>query len=179
LKAVTLRSRAWKRNLKTFVFGLRLVANITCEKPSTVPLLVFKDNKPLADLMIARGDSSVWNLIPLIEMESVANSNNLNSTKEEIVSQVLRGIAQDTFKEWGGGVIPTQSNSSRARHTTQSYNHDEYRIKQQESKKKQQETDNRLEESLSHISRLEASHATMQSSYATMQAQLDSILLHI
>jgi hypothetical protein len=83
LKAVTLRSRAWKRNLKTFVFGLRLVANITCEKPSTVPLLVFRDSEPLADLMIARRDSSVWNLI--IEMESIANSNNLNSTKEEIV----------------------------------------------------------------------------------------------
>lgn len=43
----------------TLVFGARPVANIICEKPSAVPLLVFKDNEPSADLMIAWGDSSI------------------------------------------------------------------------------------------------------------------------
>lgn len=39
--------------LVTLVFGLRPVANIMCEKPSSVPLLVFKDNEPSEDLRIA------------------------------------------------------------------------------------------------------------------------------
>jgi len=112
-------------------------------------------------------------------MESIANSDNLNSTEEEIVSQVLRGHRSGHIRGMGGDVIPTQSSSSRARHATHSDDDDECRIKQQETEK-------RLEELLSHISSLESSHATMHASYATMQAshatmqaQLDSILLHI
>ena len=44
----------WKSNTKvktlTFVLGLRPVANMMWEKPSTVPFLVFKDREPSADL---------------------------------------------------------------------------------------------------------------------------------
>jgi hypothetical protein len=127
------------------------------------------------------------------EMESRANDDNLNSTEEEIFSQVLRGHRSGHVRGMGGGVIPTPSSSSRARHPTQFASHNECMIKQQE-------TEIRLEESLSHISTLQASNATLQesyttlqasnatlqasyttlqSSYDTMQAQLDSILQHI
>jgi hypothetical protein len=37
----------------TFEFGLRPVANITCENPPKFSLLVFKDNRPSFDLVIA------------------------------------------------------------------------------------------------------------------------------
>ncbi|XP_062173692.1 uncharacterized protein LOC133879172 [Alnus glutinosa] len=127
------------------------------------------------------------------EMESMANDDNLNSIEEEIFSQVLRGHRSGHVRGMGGGVIPTPSSSSRARHPTQFAGHNECMIKQQE-------TEIRLEESLSHISTLQASNATLQesyttlqasnatlqasnatlqSSYDTMQAQLDSILQHI
>lgn len=43
----------------TLVFGLLPVANMICEKPSIVSLLVFNDSVPSADFVIARGDSSV------------------------------------------------------------------------------------------------------------------------
>lgn len=68
------RRKVEKRKLRTFVLGLRLVANITWEKPSTVPLFVFKDNDPSADLLIAWGDSSVWNSIPLRDICSPTKS---------------------------------------------------------------------------------------------------------
>lgn len=42
-----------KFKVQTFVLGLRPVANIMCENPSSVPLLVFRDNEPSADLTIA------------------------------------------------------------------------------------------------------------------------------
>ena len=69
-----MRSIESKKYLKTFVLGLRPVANITCEKPSAVPLLVFKDNEPSDDFMIAWGDSSVWNSIPLRDICSATKS---------------------------------------------------------------------------------------------------------
>ena len=58
----------------TWVLGLRPVANIIWEKPSTVPLLVFKENEPSADFVIAWGDSSVWNSIPLTDICSETKS---------------------------------------------------------------------------------------------------------
>jgi len=39
----------------TFVFGLQPVANITCENPPKISLLVFRDNRPAFDLVIAWG----------------------------------------------------------------------------------------------------------------------------
>lgn len=48
-----------EKTLQTLVLGRRPVANIMCEKPSTVPLLVFRDSKPSVDFEMACGDSSV------------------------------------------------------------------------------------------------------------------------
>lgn len=64
----------WIRKYQTFVFGLRPVANITCEKPSTVSLFVFNESEPSADFTIAWGDSSVWKLIPLKDICSATKS---------------------------------------------------------------------------------------------------------
>jgi hypothetical protein len=107
-------------------------------------------------------------------MESIANSDNVNSTKEEIVSQVLGRHRSGHVRGMGGGVIPTQSSSSRACQAILFDNHDEWTIKQQESEKKLQEIEKRLEESLSHISTLEASHATMQGQLDMMPMCLHS-----
>jgi hypothetical protein len=46
-------------------------------------------------------------------MEAMANSDNLNSTEEEIVSQVLGGITQDMFEEWGA--MSARSNSKETK----------------------------------------------------------------
>lgn len=58
----------------TLVFGLLPVANIICEKPSIVSLLVFNDKVPSADFVIAWGDSSAWNSIPLTAICSARKS---------------------------------------------------------------------------------------------------------
>ena len=60
--------------LLTFVFGLRPVANITCENPPIVSLLVFRDNRSSFDLVTARGVCSVWNVMPLKDICSAMKS---------------------------------------------------------------------------------------------------------
>lgn len=68
----------------TLVFGLRPVANMTWEKPSTVPLLVFKEKDPSDDLTIAWGVSSGWNSIP---------RNDICSPRKSLIC-TIRGISE-------------------------------------------------------------------------------------
>lgn len=80
-----LQSKSFR--VQTFVLGLRPVANIIWENPSTVPLLVFRDNEPWADFMIAWGDSSVWNSIPLRDICSETKFLICRNTKAHIRPQ--------------------------------------------------------------------------------------------
>jgi hypothetical protein len=62
-------------------------------------------------------------------MESRGNDDNLNSTEEEIFSQVLRGHRLGHVRGMVGGVIPTPSSSSSTHHTNQFSSHNECSIK--------------------------------------------------
>eukprot|EP01018_Ginkgo_biloba_P034333 Gb_40945 [translate_table: standard] len=59
---------------KFLVFGTRPVANITCEKPSSIPLVVLNVSKPSAVFSIASGEDSIWNSIPLRDICSATKS---------------------------------------------------------------------------------------------------------
>ena len=70
-------------------------------------------------------------------MESiVANSDNTNTSQEDIVLKVLRGHRSGHVRGKGCGVIPTWSNSSTTCYAAQLHNHDECMAKQLETEKK-------------------------------------------
>jgi len=46
------------------------------------------------------------------EIESIANTDSVDCTKEEIISQVMGGARSGYVRGMGCGVVPTPSNSS-------------------------------------------------------------------
>jgi hypothetical protein len=105
-------------------------------------------------------------------MELRVNSENVNTSQEDIVSQVIGGHRLGHVSGMGCGAIPTRSSSSCVHYAAKLDNHNECKIKQLETEKK-------LEDSLERQAKMAESQAAMQVECATLRAQMDMILLKL
>jgi hypothetical protein len=70
------------------------------------------------------------------EIESIANSNSVNTSQEDIVLKVVGGHRSRHVRGKDCGAIPTWSNSSTTCYAAQLHIHDECMAKQLETEKK-------------------------------------------